>query len=225
LKNQLETLVKELNQQIVSLERENSRLHKELDACNENLTIYKTVINKILTPLQTRIMVEGMKRANWTEVEMAKAILLKKVSSKAYDLVRTQWNIPLPCDSLIRKWCSEIDFQPGILHSILRLLKEKFVDSSTMYRQCVMGLDEMSIESEIAYDQKHDVILGPFKKMMVVCVRGLFKAWKQPIYFGFDIKMTKEWLFDIIRAVENSGLSVHGIAICAKFFNINFILF
>lgn len=34
---------------------------------------------------------------------------------------------------------------------------------------------------------------------------GLFAKWKQPIYVGFDQKITKELLFEIITEVYNAG--------------------
>ena len=45
---------------------------------------------------------------------------------------------------------------------------------------CVLSFDEMHIDSKL------DKILGPFKKVQVVLIRGLFSPWKQPVYFDFD---------------------------------------
>ena len=68
---------------------------------------------------------------------------------------------------------------------------------------CVLSFDEMHIDSKL------DKILGPFKKVQVVLIRGLFSPWKQPVYFDFD-KINLDLLF-IIKMVESTGLQVKAI--------------
>lgn len=38
--------------------------------------------------------------------------------------------------------------------------------------------------------------------------RGLFKKWKQPVFYNFDQDLTKEILFEIIVQLYNSGYTV-----------------
>ena len=38
--------------------------------------------------------------------------------------------------------------------------------------------------------------------------RGLFKNWKQPIYIGFDKKMTREILMNIIIELDEKKINV-----------------
>ena len=39
-------------------------------------------------------------------------------------------------------------------------------------------------------------------------IRGLFGKWKQPIFFDFDQKMTKDLLYQLINAVHSCGFVI-----------------
>lgn len=63
--------------------------------------------------------------------------------------------------------------------------------------------DEMKIATTMEYDQFKDEVVGPHNQMQVVMARGIASKWKQPIFVGFDIKMTKSLLFDIIHNLND----------------------
>lgn len=44
--------------------------------------------------------------------------------------------------------------------------------------------------------------------MQVVMARGIASKWKQPIFVGFDIKMTKSLLFYIIQNLNDIEFKV-----------------
>ena len=75
-------------------------------------------------------------------------------------------------------------------------------------RICGMCFDEMSIDSKYTIDPKYQCIVSS-SKAQVVMIRGIFKHWKQPIFYKFNTSMTKELLVEIIRAVEMSGFKVY----------------
>lgn len=60
----------------------------------------------------------------------------------------------------------------------------------------------MKISSMYEYDQKEDEVIGSHSNMQVILARGLFSNWKQPIYIGFDKKLTKALLHEVIIALH-----------------------
>ena len=71
-----------------------------------------------------------------------------------------------------------------------------------------LSFDEMEVRRCYDYNCESDSVMGPFKKLQLVMVRGLCLSWKQPIYFQFDTQMKKDLLFQIIISVEKSGIQV-----------------
>ena len=70
----------------------------------------------------------------------------------------------------------------------------------------------MEISKRFEYDQESDRIFGPFKKLQLVVARGLFRKWKQPIFYEFDTAMKKELLLSIIEKIEGIGVVICGVA-------------
>ena len=54
-----------------------------------------------------------------------------------------------------------------------------------------------------------DRVYGPHKYVQVVVARSIIGKWRQPIYYDFDQKVTKELLFSIISSIEDAGFPVH----------------
>lgn len=69
----------------------------------------------------------------------------------------------------------------------------------------------MKVEKVYEYDPKGDEVIGPYNYLQVVMARGLFSAWKQPIYLEFDTQISEEILFDIITKLHNVQYNVVGI--------------
>lgn len=63
--------------------------------------------------------------------------------------------------------------------------------------------DEVKVSSTMEYDVLKDEVVGPHNQLQVVMARGVACQWKQPVYVGFDQKMTKEILFDIIKKLDD----------------------
>lgn len=72
----------------------------------------------------------------------------------------------------------------------------------------VLQFDEVKIKCIREYDTRKDMIIGPYNYMQVVMVRGLFSNWKQPVYLGFDQKMTKDILMQVINELYQISFNV-----------------
>lgn len=63
----------------------------------------------------------------------------------------------------------------------------------------------MKIREEYIYVRTEDEVIKSCSYVQTVMITGLFKSWKQPIYFSYDTQITKEILFEIIKFVESVG--------------------
>jgi len=139
-----------------------------------------------------------------------RALSLRSVSLKSYEIARTVWCLPLPSPRTIRNWANGFPCQPGLLVNILDILKCKFQNCNAKTRLCGLVYDEMSTDSKFIHDVSCDKIFSS-SKAQVVIIRGLFEDWIQPIYYDFDTSMSSALLLSIIKACEESGLLVYSV--------------
>lgn len=79
---------------------------------------------------------------------------------------------------------------------------------TTEEKLVVLQFDEMKMQEMHEFDVKHDRVIGPHSQMQVVNARGLFGKWKQPVYVGFDTKITPLILNGIINRLYGVGFKV-----------------
>ena len=72
---------------------------------------------------------------------------------------------------------------PGMLHEVIAMMKERGKTMTDMDRLAVICFDERKVNGRVCYDRQMDAVFGPCKQLMVVMVRGLTAAWKQPVFF------------------------------------------
>lgn len=179
------------------LEESMASKDREIVALKEKLSALEKVFSKNqLEKLQYN------KRIRWSVEEISNAIVLHNAGPRAYRLMLKKGH-PYPAVSTLRAWLRKIKIQPGILRNVFKLVKSS--DFNTKDRVCCLLFDEMKIRKEYIYDRAEDEVLKPFSYVQVVIMRGLFKSWKQPIFFDYDMKMTAEKLLQIIKFVEDSG--------------------
>lgn len=139
-----------------------------------------------------------MKRVRWSAEDISSAISLYSAGSKSYRLLRSK-GFPLPAMSTLRKWSGKIDLSRGILNPVLKLLKS--TEYTEKDRVCVLSFDEMKIRSVYEYHRSTDKVLKPAKYVQVAMIRGLYRNWKQIIYYDFDSAMTPKLIREIIAAL------------------------
>lgn len=72
----------------------------------------------------------------------------------------------------------------------------------------ILMFDEVKISNTMEYDVLREEVVGPQSQMQVVMARGIASQWKQPIFVGFDQKMTKSIFFSIIDRLDQIGFNV-----------------
>ncbi len=146
-------------------------VHKALEG-SFTMPQVKTIINKKTRPRQ------------WSEDDIINGLMLRSFSNKSFNFIRRRKLLPLPAESTLRHWVKHFHCQPGYLHDVNKILHQFLCNENTgLSKLAVLSFDEMEITKRYEYDQESDCVYGPFKKLQMVIARGLFKKWKQPIFF------------------------------------------
>lgn len=191
------------------MQKENAELKQQMQRIERTTAQkYENALAKIFTPGQIKKLFhsEG-KNIHWSPNDIAAAISLRSVSPKAYRYLRSH-NYPLPALSTLRKWVSNFNVDEGIIHNVLKLMKQKSTELSELDRLCVIAFDEVYLSNKIEIDKKNEQVIGPHKCCQTAIARGLISNWKQPIYYKCDQAMTKDILEQIIQELYSAGYIV-----------------
>ncbi|XP_018407330.1 PREDICTED: uncharacterized protein LOC108783259, partial [Cyphomyrmex costatus] len=115
--------------QILGLEREKKRAEKRCldmkrDAENHEKNTVKRILGKVFTPGQIKVLLsENRARIRWSAEDISSALALRAKSGLAYKYLREVIHIPLPCETVLRDWTANFKVPPGILHSVLGIMK------------------------------------------------------------------------------------------------------
>jgi len=71
-----------------------------------------------------------------------------------------------------------------------------------------LSFDEVYISHDICYDKISQQVIGPHKTVQVVMARGIFKSWKQVVFYKYDTPMTSDILLEIITNLYKIGYTV-----------------
>ncbi|CAB4038383.1 THAP domain-containing 9, partial, partial [Paramuricea clavata] len=144
----------------------------------------------------------------------------------AYEYVRSI--IPLPNPSLIRKWSSSVDCEPGFLQEAFQSLQSE-ADKTPSKKDCGLIIDAMSIRKQTLWDPKKEqysgfVNYGPVppedpetlaSEALVFILVGTRNRWKCPIGYFLADKMNAKTQAQLVRmALEkaaDAGLRVWSI--------------
>lgn len=205
-----------LQNKVLQLDQINKLHEKEMKNINKgHEQEMKNKLQEMLSPFFTpgqvkRLMNPMQKLTRWSSEDIAAAISLRSVSPKAYRYLRKNKKIPLPALSTLRKWVASFNLDEGILTDVLLIMKYKGENMTEFEKATVICFDEIHLSNQMAIERRQERVIGPHKKCQVVMARGLFKKWKQPVFYDFDQDLTKELLFKIIVQLYNSGYTVFG---------------
>lgn len=168
----------------------------------------KAAVEKVFSPRHIQKLSGGSSRLKWKAEDISKAIVLYASGPRAYRLLLKR-GFPFPAVSTLKSWKKNFQISPGILKPVIEFISR--TDLTSTEKICIMSFDEMKIRSVYSYDTVSDQVLLPHAYAQVVLIRGLVGHWKQPIFFDYDGKMSKDKLYSIITSVEDAGFSVVGI--------------
>ncbi|KAI8122775.1 Transposable element P transposase [Lucilia cuprina] len=174
---------------IRELERENKELNFRLKMQVHNSNMALHGVNKI-----------------FTEGQIRNAICLHAAGPRAYNHLYKK-GFPLAHVSTLQRWCQKVDVHEGLLKTSLGFMQQA-TDLSQDEKICVLAFDEMKIAETFEYDCTNDVVRQPAKYVQVIMARGLKKSWKQPVFYDFDCRMSKQILDSIISELSKAGFPV-----------------
>ena len=174
-------------------------------ALNEHI---KNTFSGVLSESQLNMIINKKKYVKWTPDDISSAFTIRYFSKRCYIYLRQTLHYPLPGISSLQRWASNLNLRMGILPEVIRIMKIMGHTLSNFEKVTVLSYDEMKVSSIYEYDQKEDEVLGPHSYMQIIMARGLFSKWKQPVYIGFDSKMTKDILNSVIIELQNNGYNV-----------------
>uniref|UniRef100_A0A1Y1K3A3 Uncharacterized protein n=1 Tax=Photinus pyralis TaxID=7054 RepID=A0A1Y1K3A3_PHOPY len=198
----LKSEIKLLQTDNESLQKTVRHLEKQLKGESTDFEVQaKFAFKNCLTSNQVDIILKKKKKARWAPEEVSKAFTLRYFSKRCYIYLREKLHYPLPGLSTLQRWAASPNLRSGILEDVLSIMGTAGQTKSNINRTTVLSFDEIKISSLYEYDQKEDEILGKNSYMQVIMARGLFENWKQPIYIGFDQRVTKALLENTIHAI------------------------
>ena len=104
-----------------------------------------------------------------------------------------------------------MNIEEGVLHDVLHLMKLKGESLSAINKLVILSFDEIYISQKAEIDKKFEQVVGPCKTAQVCIARGLFKNYKQQVFYKFDQNLTSDILNDIIKSLWDVGYTVVGV--------------
>lgn len=175
----------------MELKKENAALKKE----NSKNALILENLKRIFTTGQIKKLTKGNKRVVWSEEDLSSAISLYAGGPKLYRYMYRK-GYPFPAPSTLKNWSTQFQLQPGLIKAVMNLMKN--LSYNKWEKLCVLSFDEMKVRSCYEYDKVNDVVMNPAEYVQVAMLRGLFKNWKQPIFYKYDQPMTEEILTEIL---------------------------
>lgn len=181
-----------------------SRLRNQLLRAQKCAQKYKEE-NDRYRKLFTSVQCERLagKNVRWTDEEISQGNLLRAHGARAYDILR-DLGFPFPSPSTLKKWCANVNIQPGFLCPVLKHLDEQ--QNTDWDRLCVVSIDEMKVKREFEYLKDWQRVILPSDYCQVVMVRGLCSKWQQVVYYNFGIKSSKELITYVLNMLETYNL-------------------
>lgn len=206
---QLQQLLEIKSKDLEVLKKRNEANLQDLEKNREAEQRTATILNSIFTPGQvTKLFAGKGKRITWSAEDISSAIALRSLSGRTYKYLREVKQIPLPCESTLRKWATSFDTRPGLLKDVLKIMHSKGENLTAADKIAILCFDELYVSNLLDLERREQRVYGSHKTCQVVMIRGLFFKWKQPIYYEFSQLMTKEILFQIISALYKINYTV-----------------
>ena len=148
------------------------------------------------------------KYTRYTSEQISEAFMIRSISLKAYEVLRSSdlTVYPLPSLSTLRRRISHFLCPPGIQQSLFSLLQVKLKNEELSFKEGVLMFDEMQLQEACEYSERLKKLFIQHKKVQVVQFRGISHLWKQIIYYDFDKNMDMELLRSLIVQCKNANV-------------------
>lgn len=101
------------------------------------------------------------KRPQWSEVTLRHSIILRNLSTKAYEYLRSEDLLRLPCNKTIQKYIGAVSGEVGFTELVrCRLETEILALETPQSKVCSLVIDEMRIRQKLQYHKQRDAFIG-----------------------------------------------------------------
>ena len=203
LKNKLRTLERSNKRRLCSMEKSKRKiriLNQDLKRCRKRIRLDDNLLQRLKQnvvmhdSLQNSIKIKRARRFSKQIKRFAVSLYLS--GPRTYQMVQRSKVLCLPTKRTIKRWTSEVSFEPGLNTTILKAMKQKCCNLSEIEINVVLAIDGMKIKAALSYCAKADKFHGfpddGLKKRnehnrssilateaVTVMVRGMFKPFKQ----------------------------------------------
>lgn len=181
----------------------------------QELKIQLSQANKVVECMRS-VLTEGQIRKimnpgaiQWTWNDISNAICLHAAGPRAYNHLYSK-GFPLPSVPTLQRWSRKIDIREGIMTTSIDFMRHE-TDMSKEDKICILAFDEMKVMETYEHDSTDDIVRKPANYVQVVMARGLWKSWKQPVFFDYDCAMNKDILCSIVSQLSDAGYTVVGV--------------
>lgn len=125
---------------------------------------YISVLSKMFTPGQIKlIMNPSSVKIKWCEEDFSAAMSARSYGTAAYEYWRCTRGIPMPAPSTLRKRAALINFEPGVLSSVLKHMELKRENMVLRETLCVASFDEIYTSPQIDIEKKREQVVNILK--------------------------------------------------------------
>ena len=233
-KRKLRKLIKKKRLQITSLSTNvsnNSSPSKKLTKTQKADKAFKLLEGSISPDFlsfikkQVALSLKKKKGRRYDDSFKAWALSLYHISGKAYRFLAKLLN--LPSKASLTKMISRFASNVGYSEKSLFVLRQRIDAMPESAKVCTLVMDEMSLKSNLFYDESGDTIIG-FQDLgegkqsnliansaLVFMARGIVESWKQPVsYYLVNEACNSDSLKDLVEEnilqLESMGLKVVG---------------
>ncbi|KAH7976578.1 hypothetical protein HPB52_016519 [Rhipicephalus sanguineus] len=160
---------RELRAQIERLKGTVDKYKRELQKLKEDCYVpafLQVVEQASENELAASILLEQVKnfqkvKPTWSEVTVRHAVVLRNLSAKAYEHIRSSGLLRLPCRSTLERFLSSSRKEVGITDLIKqRLSAELASHTSAQSKTCSLIVDEMRVKQRLLYLKQRDAFVG-----------------------------------------------------------------
>ncbi|XP_025162043.1 uncharacterized protein LOC105185838 isoform X4 [Harpegnathos saltator] len=143
-----------------SILQQNRVLKRKVDSLRKLATYWQKKLSSFKNKLSSRfgedqlnaLCLSSSRGSKWTNKTLQIALQLHFASGTTGYQLQSQLQMPLPSVRLLQFKLQHVQFSPGLLHDIFKLLHKKISSMKTINKDCVLIFDEMAIQKKIDYN-------------------------------------------------------------------------
>nr|XP_040582729.1 uncharacterized protein LOC121131308 [Lepeophtheirus salmonis] len=184
-------------EKIVELKKKTHQRDTRVRKCEETYVYLKNSLINIFNSDQINLLRQTSKVRAWSDKTIKKSLQLRLACETSGYQMLISHGYPLPSNRTLQRNLKRIDFQPGILHTVMSLLQLKTQTMEDSNKYCSIAIDETLKPSsdELA------------THALVFALVGVITRWKQVVAYHFTGSSFNKK--DVVLALKEIESSAH----------------